>query len=215
MKFLCVLSQYLHRPSDLVTKASIEANARAIELSEKSQDVRTTKEYVLKIEKKMSAMEEWALASAEAKRIAMNRCIELEEKITQMTLPSVSTDLASSNQFVLWEKSSSLVVGAGNEATYSFQVGKTFPKEQSMDNLVLKFQVDVRPVDSDIVLSIFKGPHTGTCIISKRKIHGGGMGEAEGCLDDNGMCTLFFSNKQSWIRPRTVKFQLQVVKCHN
>ena len=202
---------------DLVTKASVDANVRATESIEKSKAAIVSKEYVNQLEQKVKAMEEWALASTDAKRIAVNRCIELEEKLSVLnvvpkSLSSVDNQ-SSVDEHVLWIKSSSLVVGAGDSVAHLVELGQ-ISKPIDPSFVLLRYKIDISPADSDIVFSIYKGTdrHKHSVVIDQRRMHGGGAGDVDGVFDNSTkICTLIFCNRHSWIRPRTIKFHLQAV----
>lgn len=69
---------------DLVTASAAEANRRAAEGMEVARVARTDKEYVDGLEAKVTALQEWALASTESKRLTVERCRELEGRVKEL-----------------------------------------------------------------------------------------------------------------------------------
>lgn len=200
-----------------MTKASLDANVRATESMKVLKAALISKDYVNQLEQKASAMEEWALASAEAKCITINRCVELEKKLITLSVSTTVTNSCTSNliytnEQVIWNKSSSLVVGAGDSVSHLVELGDiSLPTDPSL--IVLRYKLDISPADSDIVFSIFKGTkrEKNSIVVNERKMHGGGAGDIDGVFDTDKTCSLLFCNRHSWIRPRTVKFQLQAL----
>lgn len=69
---------------DLVARSAAEANRRAVEGMEAVKSVKFDKEYVEGLEAKVSALQEWALASTESKRLTSERCHGLEERVKEL-----------------------------------------------------------------------------------------------------------------------------------
>jgi hypothetical protein len=63
--------------------------------------------------------------------------------------------------------------------------------------------------DADIMFSIVKGKKD--AILTDRLVKGGAAGETDNAFDVGRECTLTWSNRKSWIRPRTVKFNISAV----
>ena len=69
---------------DLVAKSAAEANRRAVEGMEAVKSVKFDKEYVEGLEAQVSALQEWALASTESKRLTSERCHGLEDRVKEL-----------------------------------------------------------------------------------------------------------------------------------
>ena len=69
---------------DLVARSAAEANKRAMEGMEAVRSVKFDKEYVEGLEAKVAALQEWALASTESKRLTSERAHGLEERVKEL-----------------------------------------------------------------------------------------------------------------------------------
>ena len=69
---------------NLVTQSAVDANKRAAEGMEVAQSAKSDKEYVDGLEAKVVALQEWALASTESKRLTTERCRGLEERVQEL-----------------------------------------------------------------------------------------------------------------------------------
>ena len=220
---------------DLVTKASVSANARASESMEVVQKIQTSQKYVDELEAKVDALQEWALASAEAKRLTVERAKELEKKLmlyheamdgdgvpdvaagqigSLSQKMSIGKNVGSSSEGrKLWTKSSSKVVGAGMEELFVVLLGDCVLSNNEM--VVLKWQFDIIPGELDIDFSILKGKWDdrkrdgADSLIKERTVRGGAGGEVSGAFAVQNACTLIWSNKRSWVRPRAIKFGVE------
>lgn len=213
---------------DLVTKASVQANARASESMEVVKNIKTDKKHVDELEAKVDALQEWALASAEAKRLTVERANELEKKLRHYYemfekeedgIPSVSPTIrgggsGSTEGRKLWTKSSSKVVGAGMDITFVVPLGDCVLSPNEM--VVLRWKFDIIPGELDIDFSIMKGKYDQSkkrdgadYLIKQRVVVGGAGGEVSGAFAVQNACTLLWSNKRSWVRPRAVKFSCE------
>ena len=216
---------------DLVTKSAMDANVRAAVGEEAAKTVQTDREYVRELETKVTALQEWALAAAEAKRVAQERAARLEEKIRDLTEADDdngglggggggklgSTGNADGSERRLWAQHSSLVVGAGLVGTRVHVLGDAVL--EANESVVLRWQFDLTPTDTDIVFSILKGRWEGVqksaqlksadAIIRGRTVLGGAAGEATGAFAVKNACTLVWSNESSWVRPKTVKYTVE------
>mmetsp|Transcript_32329 Transcript_32329/g.69989 ORF Transcript_32329/g.69989 Transcript_32329/m.69989 type:complete len:603 (+) Transcript_32329:107-1915(+) len=216
---------------DLVTKSAMDANVRAAEGMEAVKTVQTDKEHVKELEVKVKALQEWALAAAEAKRVAQERAAHLEEKVRDLTEPDDDVGLgrgsgvggggmgsaSSGNERRLWSQHSSLVVGAGLVGTRVHVLGDA-PIEAN-ESVVLRWKFDLTPSDTDILFSVLKGRWEGAtkpgqlksadAIIRDRMVTGGAAGETTGAFVINNACTLVWSNERSWVRPKTVKYTVE------
>ena len=65
---------------DLVTKASMKANVRAAQGEAVAKSSKTDRQRVSQLEAQVQALKEWALASAEAKRLAILGLIRVLRK---------------------------------------------------------------------------------------------------------------------------------------
>ncbi|KAL9189218.1 hypothetical protein ACHAXT_011708 [Thalassiosira profunda] len=69
---------------NLVTQSAVDANKRAAEGMEVAQGAKADKEYVDGLEAKVVALQEWALASTESKRLTTERCRGLEGRVKEL-----------------------------------------------------------------------------------------------------------------------------------
>ncbi|KAL3778921.1 hypothetical protein ACHAW5_000632 [Stephanodiscus triporus] len=69
---------------DLVTRSAVDANRRAAEGMEAAIGARNDREYVDGLEAKVTALQEWALASTESKRLTSERCRGLEMRVKEL-----------------------------------------------------------------------------------------------------------------------------------
>ena len=210
---------------DLVTKSAMDANVRAAVGEEAAKTVQTDKEYVKELEAKVTALQEWALAAAEAKRVAQERAARLEEKIRDLTEVDEDGGLSggtmgstnAGSERRLWQQHSSLVVGAGLVGTRVHVLGDAVLEPN--ESVVLRWKFDLTPADTDIVFSILKGRweevkkssqlKSADAIIRDRTVLGGAAGEATGAFAVKNACTLVWSNEKSWVRPKTVKYTVE------
>lgn len=230
--------QEMQMEIDLVTKASVLNSKKANESRMTFQ--KTDTKYVQDLEAKVTALTEWALASAEAKQLAMEHARGLETKLRELEqkirtsdqngllLPSDGVGTNSkleydSNNFSsrdrkLWTEQSSLVVGAGMEGSYvvEYQTSNEAHQLKEGELILLRWKFDLTPSDMDICFSIYKGKYEhkkwdkADSLILNRTVLGGGGGDIEGAFAVQNACTLVWSNTHSWVRPRTVKFVVEV-----
>jgi hypothetical protein len=270
---------------DLVTQASVHANVRANEAAYRSQQQHWIRDqqqqshmnpkYVAELEAKVTALTEWAMASAASKQLAVERVGELEERVREMVAelhryrrhhltgsgnpmaaggddgedndvilarhslvpltsengPSLdersdSDDAAltqASKERRLWKEASSMVVGAGMVGSHVAELDEDVVQEMAAtasddEIVVLRWKFDLTPSDMDVNFSIFKGKcysqqewEKADALVRNKRVVGGGGGDVEGAFVSQNACTLVFSNTNSWIRPRTVKFTVEAV----
>ncbi len=277
-----VTMEEMHLEVDLATKAAAEANRRAsyAELGMRmggtvlpsSSSMRGSSgggaggegggsqqpigDYVAGLEAKVAALQEWALASAESKRLTAERCMELEERVRELegqgrssygdgedcsSTLLTSSDLATydhdgsspSNMVIgnadssalvrslgrerkLWNKSSSLVVGAGMVGHAILELGPVFVEPS--ETVLLRWKFDITPADLDIDFSVLKGMCEDTrarrgadACLRVRRVKGGGGGDVGGAFARQNACTMVWSNEMSWVWPRTVKWTAEAV----
>lgn len=200
---------------DLVTKASHKANVRAAQGEAVAKSSKTDRQHVVQLEAQVQALKEWALASAESKRLALERVSLLEKKLKSQggKLEKASSDEGLGK--TVFSKSGSLVIGAGDlghvivEPDDSIQTGA---------RLLFRWKFDATPSDSVTGFNVMKGrcptpkeQSAAAYLIKDRAVTGGAAGTLEGAFADQNACTILWSNKQSWIRPRTVKYVLEVI----
>lgn len=207
---------------DLVTKSAMEANARVAESLEVTKNSKSDRSKVEELEAKVLALQEWATASSEAKSVILEQNKALERKLSllqrQNDEEKQSNDTSSDSKGTerhLWTKSSSLVIGAGTLAFRYIELGNNQVME--FETVILKWKFDITPNDSDIVFSILKGKvnekqmkdKNTSALIQNRVVLGGGGGEIQNPFTIQNTCTLVFSNEHSWIRPRTIKYEVE------
>ena len=199
---------------DLVTKASAKANERAAKGEEAANSLKTDKQRVQQLESQVQALQEWALASAESKRLVQERCKILENKLKQTQGRPLEADNAEQ---LLFKKNGSMVIGAGDLGLAVIELGE---HAASVDCrfVVLRWKFDFSPSELTIDFNILKGKCETSALqkkaqylIKDRVITGGAGGETEGAFNIDNACTILWSNAKSWVRPRTVKYSVDVV----
>ena len=199
---------------NLVTKASAKANTRAAKGEEIANSLKSDRQKVQELTAQVQALQEWAQASAESKRLIQERCLILEAKLK---LSQGRAPEGDDSETLLFEKKGSLVIGAADKSHTIIELGE---KASQVDCrfVVLRWRFDSSPTDCSIDFSVMKGKcetnaqqSKADYIIKDRVITGGAGGESEGAFNVDGACTLLWSNLKSWVRPRTVKYTVQAV----
>ena len=198
---------------NLVTKANAKAHIRAAKGEEVVNSLKSDRQRIQQLESQVKALEEWAQASAESKRLIQERCIMLESKLKQSQTSQVDEN---SDESVLISRNGSLIIGAGDKDIAIVELGQ-ISATQDTRFVVLRWKFDCE-VGREIGFSILKGKcHTATAqkkadyLIKDRLIVSGAGGETEGAFNNvDSACTLLWANS-SWIRPRTVKYSVDVV----
>lgn len=200
---------------DLVTKASTKANVRAAKGEETVHSLQSDRKRVQQLESQVQALQEWALASAESKRLIKERCKILENKLKQTQGRPLEAGDDSEN--LLFKKNGSLVIGAGDLGHAVIKLGQHAATVDSRF-VILRWKFDISPSELTIDFNILKGEcdkpakqKKADYLIKDRVITGGAGGETEGAFNVDGACTILWSNAKSWIRPRTVKYSVDVV----
>lgn len=209
---------------DLVTRSAMDANARAAEGMEVAESAKTDKAQVEELKAKVAALQEWAIASSQAKEAVIEENKVLERKLREYerqadekednagesSSPSGKTKIA---ERLLWTKTSSVVVGAGALVSRLFELGEN--KVMDFETVILRWKFDITPNDQDIHFSILKGKidtkkyREADGVIKDRAVVGGGGGEVQGAFVVQNACTVVWSNEHSWVRPRAIKFSIQ------
>lgn len=219
---------------DLVTRSAMDANVRAAEGLQVARNVKSDKAQVEELKAKVAALQEWAVASAEAKEAILEENKLLEKRLHQLeskdddedeefkstaTLKSDNVSPTSKNKITerkLWTKTSSLVIGAGTTECRLIELGENEVME--FETVILKWKFDITPNELDIMFSILKGKFdprdrnamkNAHALIKDRIVLGGGGGEIQGAFVIQNTCTLVWSNEHSWVRPRTVKYHIE------
>eukprot|EP00980_Cylindrotheca_fusiformis_P018516 scaffold6124_cov122-Cylindrotheca_fusiformis.AAC.35 len=199
---------------DLVLKANKKASSRAAAGEAAVNSLKTDKQRVQQLEGQIQALQEWALASAESKRLVQERCAILENKLRQIQGRSSEEDNAEN---ILFKKNGSMVIGAGDVGKRFIELGDHGLTVDARF-VVLRWKFDFSPSDNTISFNIMKGKCTtaseekkATYLIKDRVITGGAGGETELAFTMDNACTILWSNRQSWIRPRTVTYSVEVV----
>lgn len=211
---------------DLVTKASHQANVRASQGEELIKHVKTDKKHVQELEIKVQALQEWALASSEAKTLAQERVRLLEAQMRALQHLSSAgaggdgTSLDNNTQErLLWSGNGSLVVGAGDVGIRVVALDKEHIAQVKLsDRVILRWQFDLTTTDCTIDFSIMKGScetkasqAKADFLIQNRMVNGGAAGDVENAFAIQNACTLLWSNQKSWVRPRTVKYTVHAI----
>jgi len=210
---------------DLVTKSSLEAISQSNATLEAAKDIRVSKRHVEELQAKVDALQEWALASTQSKRLVMERAHELEQKLKileaeqQSQIDFISSEdapkvISACSERRLWTKSSSKVIGAGMVVTHVIELGDNVKIAES-EVVLLRWKFDVTPMEYDIDFAIYKGKVDTSkkgpleYLVERRTVHGGAGGEVASAFAIQGACTLEWSNKRSWVRPRAIKFNVE------
>jgi myosin heavy subunit len=210
---------------DLVTKASAKVNARAAQGEQLMKAVKTDKQHVQQLEAKVQALQEWALASSEAKTLAQERVRLLETQLRSLQLSAAVTgsapegSLESPLESDLFTKSASLVVGAGDTAVRVFSLTPEQARTVRLsERVVLRWKLDLTQDDATIDFSLMQAEcetpakrKAARYLIKDRLIKGGAAGETENAFILENTCTLSLSNGKAWIRPKTVKYSIEAV----
>ena len=199
---------------DLVTKASAKANVRAAKGEEAANSLKSDRQRVQQLEAQVQALQEWAMASAESKRLMKERCIMLENKLKHSQGRPLDDN---ESEKLLFNKNGSMVIGAGDLGIAIFELGQHAATVDSRF-VILRWKFDFSPSDSTIDFNIMKGRCDTAALQAKadylvkdRLITGGAGGETEGAFNVDGACTVLWSNAKSWVRPRTVTYSVDVV----
>lgn len=210
---------------DCMTKASLRANVRAAKGEEAANSLKSEKQNIQQLESQVQALKEWAMASSEAKQLMQERCRILETKLKQQqgllkgnaTGSAVGDDDNANAEKVLFTKNGSKVVGAGDTGHIVLSLGE---HAMTVDArfVVLRWKFDSSPPDLTVDFSVMKGKCETSSeqaradyLIKDRVVNGGAGGETEGAFNTDAACTILWSNVKSWIRPRTVKYSLEVI----
>jgi myosin heavy subunit len=220
---------------DLVTKSAQKAAARVAVGEDMMKSVQSDRMMMQHLEAKAKALEEWAVASNQAKTIAQERARLLETKLRQYQqrpsedgVDSISNSLDSSPsafndispERILQSNKASLVVGAGDVGSQVFVLDKELVKTINAftERVVLRWAFDLTQEDADISFSILKGScstaserRNADALIQDRIVKGGAGGETENAFAIGCACTVVWSNSKSWIRPRTIRYNLVAV----
>uniref|UniRef100_A0A7S3V8X6 Uncharacterized protein n=1 Tax=Chaetoceros debilis TaxID=122233 RepID=A0A7S3V8X6_9STRA len=207
---------------DLVTKSAMDANARAAEGVEVAKSIKSDKAQVEELKAKVAALQEWACAAAEAKEAVKDENKILEQKLAEYEKENNTNQLKQTTSYEdrtgerhLWTKSSSLVIGAGTISRREIELGNNIAMD--FETVILRWKFDITPNDQDIGFSILKGKvddkniKTADAVVRERVVLGGGGGEVQGAFAVQNACTLIWSNQQSWVRPRTVKYVVEAL----
>ena len=204
---------------DLVTKASLNANARAAQGEELRKAVKTDKQHVHQLEAQVQALQEWASAAAQAKTLAQERIILLEVQLRSLQNQQVERRVSSDNEKILTSQKGSLIVGAGDVGFRVVRLEKESIRNLRMsDRVVLRWKFDLNTPDLTVEFSIAKGIceskselRNSKYLFKDRVITGGAGGDTEHVFGVDNACTLVWSNVKSWIRPKTVKYTVDIV----
>jgi len=144
---------------DLVTKASMDANVRAIRGEEAAKSVQTDREKVKQLEAQVQALQEWALASAESKRLCQERVMILEGKVKAFESKDAANSSTVSNpgQRLLFVKNSSLVIGAGDVGFILVELKEYALQLQMGERVLLRWKFDITPAELSAEFNILKG----------------------------------------------------------
>ncbi|GKY92787.1 hypothetical protein MPSEU_000248400 [Mayamaea pseudoterrestris] len=207
---------------DLVTKASRSAKARAEHEQERIQHAKSDRQHVMELEAQVAALNEWALAANEAKSLAQERVRLLETQLRTLQSSSnqpKSTALENSVERILFSKPGSLVVGAGDSTCTVVELSAEDVKSVKLsERVILRWRFDLVQDDVQIDFSILKSKcetkqkqKNADYLVKDRLVIGGAAGETENAFAIQRSCTLLWSNSKAWIRPKTVRFNVEAV----
>lgn len=212
---------------DMVTKSAQKAAVRAAAGEEMMKTVKSDKALVQQLEAKATALQEWAMASNQAKTLAQERVRLLENQLRHYQQNKGGVDgsgsgasVSVSEERVLASKKASMVIGAGDVGIKAFCLEPDVIKTVNhlTERVVLRWHFDLTATDVDCLFSILKGPcktaadcKKADALIRDRHVVGGAGGETENAFAIGRGCTMVWSNQKSWVRPRTVKYTLEAV----
>jgi hypothetical protein len=203
---------------NLLTKSSVTANARAAQGEAMIKTVKTDRTHVHELESKVNALQEWALASSETKTLAQERVRFLENQLKSLQRSDkTATDNPAERSLMV--KHGSFVVGAGDVGARVFTLTADQVKSVLLsERVVLRWRFDLIPSeDSDISFSVMRGAcdtpalrRSADFIIKNRAVKSGAAGETESAFTQRA-CTIEWDNSKSWIRPKTVKYEVEAI----
>jgi hypothetical protein len=194
---------------DLVTKSAQKTAMRFQAADEKIKTAASDKQLIQHLQDKNKALTEWATAANQVKTLAQERVRLLEAKLNHGK-PSDSGGDDQDQERVLCTQKGSFVVGAGDSQSRTVMLDNDMAKTvRFSERVVLRWTFDLMTEDADIMFRIVKGKND--AIVTDRLVTGGAAGETENAFDVGRDCTLTWSNRKSWIRPRTVKFNISVI----
>lgn len=217
------LLQEMQMEIDMVTKSAQKAAQRAAVGEEIMKTDKSDKVLTQQLESKVQALQEWAIASNQAKTLAQERVKILENQLRRhqahQQRPSTKA-LKDEIERILDSRSGSLVIGAGDVGARAFVLDTEFLKSvnQFTEHVVLRWSFDLMHEEADILFSILKGDWETSNVrkgadnlIAARLVTGGAGGETDNAFSIGQACTLVWDNTKSWIRPKTVKFKVEAV----
>lgn len=142
---------------DLVTKASMDANVRAVKGEEAAKSVQTDREQVKQLQAQVQALQEWALASAESKRLCQERVKILETKLRSHEMKDAAFGSGPAGERSLFIKSSSLVIGAGDTGFCVVALGEHAQGLTHGERVVLRWKFDITPAELSVDFNLMKG----------------------------------------------------------
>ena len=206
---------------ELLQKSSFTANARAAQGEQLIKTVKTDRQHAQQLESQVQALQEWALASAEAKTLAQERVRLLGAQLKSLQQQHVLGVVKNSNdnEKVLWQNTGSLVIGAGDVGAKVYPLGREHTSKLKLsDRVILRWKFDLNASDQTIDFSILKGKcedkmsrQHASYLIKDRHVHGGAGGDTEGAFAVENTCTLVWSNANAWIRPKTVRYNVEAI----
>jgi myosin heavy subunit len=215
---------------DLVQKSAQKAAVRMAEGEHMLKTVHADKMHVQKLESRMKALEEWATASNQAKTLAQERIRILETKLrlyeqSPNEVGAVHDDDETVNgrnadERILDSKKASVVIGAGDVGVQVFELDKDLLQSVNSftERVILRWTFDLAKEDADISFSVLKGScvtanerRNADALVKDRLVKGGAGGEIDQAFAIGRACTLVWSNSKSWIKPRTVRYNLEAV----
>lgn len=201
---------------NLLSKSAQKATLRAAAGEELMKSVKSDKQMVAQLEERVKVLQEWAIASNEAKTLAQERVRLLEHQVRRYQGGSQSNLLTTEDERIVLSKKGSMVVGAGDTGCKIFTLDSDLTLNPMSERVVLRWTFDLTNSNADIYFNIYRGQCESkasrvNALIKDRYVKGGAGGETDNAFDVQRSCTLAWSNNKSWIKPRTVKYTVDAV----
>ncbi|GAX10345.1 hypothetical protein FisN_3Lh552 [Fistulifera solaris] len=203
---------------DLVTKASVRANAMAAVGEEIRKKEKAERQQIQQLEAKVQALQEWALASSAAKSLAQEQVRVLEQQVRALQR-STNGHSSKEEERQLFKDHGSFVIGAGEMAVRVFTLtSEQIKLVRLSDRVVLRWHFDLTSPEATLPFHLIRGAcetpasrQGDDYIIHNRMVQGGAEGEADNAFTHQRACTIVWDNSSSWIRPKTVKYTVEAI----
>jgi hypothetical protein len=206
---------------DLVTRASVVARARAAQEESVLNAAKTDRQYVVELESKVAALQEWALAANESKTMAQERArlLETQLRALQHNTNNRTAALDNDHERVLFSHPGSLVVGAGMIGIKVVELSSSEADSIRLsERVILRWRFDLVQDDATITFNILKSKcetkqqqKEAEYLVKDRVVTGGAAGETEHAFAVQNSCTLLWNNGNAWLRPKTIRYNIEAV----